>query len=456
MSDRPSKLRRGLVLVALVAVAAAAASALRLGTPPVVELTTEYPALGPANRVEARFASGPRGLAELRLELVQDGRTVALASASHTPRPSWRPWGRSVREDRLTADAGWQAVDGLSEGEAVLRAVAERPGTWLRRAAPVVVERRLEVRLRPPTVVVRSRGHYPRQGGADLVVYELEPSAVRDGVAVGELWFGGHDAPPGADGVRRRFALYAVPFDHEGADTIRLVAEDDAGNRAAVGFVDRLRPRPPASDRLQLSDEFLDRVVPPIMRASGLEDQGGLLANYLRINGWLRRENARTLDELSAASPPERLWSQPFLPMPNAQVMSAFADRRTYLYEGREVDRQVHLGYDLASIRQAPVPAANDGVVALARYFGIYGNAVVVDHGLGLLSLYGHLSSIAVGEGERVERGQLLGRTGETGLAGGDHLHFTLLLGGQAVDPLEWWDADWIRNRVDGRLDAAG
>lgn len=141
--------------------------------------------------------------------------------------------------------------------------------------------------------------------------------------------------------------------------------------------------------------------------------------------------------------------------MPNGQVMSAFADRRTYVYQGRNVDQQDHLGFDLASIQQAPVPSANDGVVVLARYHGIYGNTVVVDHGAGLMSLYSHLSSIAVADGQAVTRGQEVGRTGVTGLAGGDHLHFTMLVGGLPVNPIEWWDAKWIRDRLVTKLGAA-
>ena len=135
--------------------------------------------------------------------------------------------------------------------------------------------------------------------------------------------------------------------------------------------------------------------------------------------------------------------------------MSAFADQRTYIYEGREVDQQTHLGYDLASVAQSPVPAANRGTVAMARYFGIYGNTVVLDHGHGLMTLYSHLSSIDVEEGQEVERGATLGRTGATGLAGGDHLHFTTLVGGLPVNPTEWWDASWIRDRVARKLGPA-
>ncbi len=221
-------------------------------------------------------------------------------------------------------------------------------------------------------------------------------------------------------------------------------------------FIERFIARPPKNDTIPLDDKLLAKVVPEIMsRTPDLADQGSPLANYLQINGDLRRRNAAALLALAEASPAEFLWRESFLPLPNAAVMSSFADRRTYTYQDRVVDHQDHLGFDLAAVRQAPVPSANRGRVALAEYFGIYGNCVVVDHGYGLMTLYAHLSSIAVEKGQMVERGQVLGKSGDTGLAGGDHLHFTTLLAGLPVNPIEWWDAHWIRDRIRGKLGAA-
>jgi murein DD-endopeptidase MepM/ murein hydrolase activator NlpD len=195
------------------------------------------------------------------------------------------------------------------------------------------------------------------------------------------------------------------------------------------------------------------RVVPEVAAETpGFRDRGDLLANYLAINGELREANAGKLRELAAASRPALLWEGAFLALPNGQVMSPFAERRAYRFGGERVDEQFHLGYDLASVRRASVPAANTGVVALAGYLGIYGNTVVVDHGYGLATLYGHLSEIAVEPGRQVARGETLGRTGETGLAAGDHLHFAVLLQGLPVDPVEWWDPAWVRDRVRAKL----
>ena len=131
---------------------------------------------------------------------------------------------------------------------------------------------------------------------------------------------------------------------------------------------------------------------------------------------------------------------------------SAFADGRTYIYNGQTVDHQVHLGFDLAVVEHTPVRAANDGTVLYTGYFGLYGNTIIMDHGCGLQSLYGHLSSIGTRVGEQVKRGQEIGRSGQTGLAGGDHLHFSLLVEGIFVNPTEWWDPHWIHDRLELKL----
>ena len=147
-------------------------------------------------------------------------------------------------------------------------------------------------------------------------------------------------------------------------------------------------------------------------------------------------------------------WQGAFLRMPGA-TRATFGERRVYTYNGKEVDRQVHLGTDLASLAQSPVPAANDGRVVFADTLGIYGKTVIIDHGFGLFSLYSHLSSFDTAPGESVARGAAIGRTGTSSLAGGDHLHFSVLVHQTFVNPLEWWDAQWIANNITGKLETA-
>jgi murein DD-endopeptidase MepM/ murein hydrolase activator NlpD len=135
-------------------------------------------------------------------------------------------------------------------------------------------------------------------------------------------------------------------------------------------------------------------------------------------------------------------------------VESQFADVRTYIYKGKKIDQQVHLGFDLSKVKNTPIPASNDGKVVLAEMLGIYGNCVVIDHGYTLQSIYGHLSSIQVKPGDMVKKGQTIGLSGSTGLAGGDHLHFSMQVDGVQVNPVEWWDAHWIHDRILSKLPA--
>ena len=178
------------------------------------------------------------------------------------------------------------------------------------------------------------------------------------------------------------------------------------------------------------------------------DGKGDLLARFLKINGEIRRRNNQTLADLRLKTADRFLWSEPFLQLSKSQVEAQFADVRTYIYQGKKVDEQVHLGFDLAKVKNTPIGAANDGKVVLAEKLGIYGNCVVVDHGYSLQSIYGHLSAIKVKAGDDVKRGQIVGLSGATGLAGGDHLHFSMQIEGVQVNPVEWWDAHWIRDHV--------
>ncbi len=356
-----------------------------------------------------------------------------VAQRSHRPLAPWAFSGEPSGRDELRVEVGRSALPDLKEGEAIVRVVAERAPTWLRHPGPVVKELRLPVRLVPPALALLSSQHYVSQGGSGVVVYRVGAQAVRDGVRAGTWFFPGAPLPGG--GKEDRLALFGVPWDLSDEAALRVVAEDDAGNEAELAFVDRFFPKPPARDRIALDDAFLAKVVTEIRQQTpGLEDRGSLILNYLEINRDLRKRNADELVALAPRSAGAFLWTEPFAPLRNAQVMSHFADQRTYVYQGREVDAADAPRLRPRRRRAHEVPAANPGVVVLARYFGIYGNTVVVDHGRGLATLYAHLSSIEAKEGQKVERGEVLGRTGATGLAGGDHLHFTTLVRGLPVD----------------------
>jgi murein DD-endopeptidase MepM/ murein hydrolase activator NlpD len=449
-----SILKAALLLATVVLLALGLVATLRVGPLPVVEIRSDAKAIGSKTSLVVVASAAGRGLAGLRVEVEQGGVARVVAQKTHRPLAPWALSGTRTAREELVVEVGRSALPELKEGEAVVRVVAERAATWLRHPAPATRELRLPVRLVPPALSLLSSQHYVAQGGSGVVLYRVGRSATRDGVRSGGWFFPGVPLPGG--GPEDRLALFGVPWDVADDAHLRVVAEDDAGNASELAFVDRFFPKPPHRDTIVLDDAFLAKVVPEIRaQTPALEDRGSLLENYLQINRELRKTNAQELVALAPRSAGAFLFTEAFLPLRNAQVMSAFADRRTYVYQGKDVDTQTHLGFDLAVVAHTPVPAANGGVVLLARYFGIYGNTVVVDHGLGLLTLYSHLSSIEVTEGQPVEPGAILGRTGATGLAGGDHLHFTTLVRGLPVNPVEWWDGAWIRDRVASKVGPA-
>src|SRR6185369_318324 len=204
---------------------------------------------------------------------------------------------------------------------------------------------------------------------------------------------------------------------------------------------------------IPLEDSLVQKVVPEIMgHTPELKDQGDPVKNFVEINNNLRRKNHETVAKLASQSPGQFLWNGAFIQLSNSKVESFFADRRTYVHSGQAVDQQDHVGFDLSVTQHYPIEAGNDGRVVLAEYFGIYGNAVIIDHGAGLLSLYGHMSSIDVKPGQMVKKKDVIGKSGATGLAAGDHLHFGLFLHGVPVNPTEWWDEKWIHDHVLNRM----
>ena len=257
-----------------------------------------------------------------------------------------------------------------------------------------------------------------------------------------------------------RVAFFALLHDQDLNTPISVYARDPAGNETTTALGHRAFPKQFRRSQIGIDDRFVQAVVPAI--AATTPDMAlstapaDLLASFLRINGDLRRQNDETIAGQAGATSPEMLWRGAFQALGNASVEAGFADNRTYFYQGKEIDRQVHLGFDLAVTQRIPILAANAGVVLHAADLGIYGNCVIVDHGLGVQSLYAHLSSIDVQPGDRVEQGQELGRSGITGLAGGDHLHFTMLVNGHTVNPVEWWDPKWMQDRVLRKIIEAG
>jgi murein DD-endopeptidase MepM/ murein hydrolase activator NlpD len=443
---------RVLLVLVLLAVIAGLFAVFYTGATPKLHVESKLKGIGRRTPFQIRI-DDPQRVSKVKVEVVQGMDAKVVKEQDFTPRPAWA-FG-SVPPVNMVVEVGRDTVQGLRTGEATVRVTAERAGTLLRTPDPLVSEIKLPVRLAPPTLGIQSTFHYVSQGGSEAVVYRVGEGAVQNGVQAGAWFFPGFPVP-GSNDKQQRFALFAVPYDLGDPTQVRLVAVDDVGNRNEAAFIDKFTPRPIHTDTIQVDDPYMNRVVPEIMSQSPeMSDQGNLLANYIEINRNLRKKNAQFLKDLARKSARQFLWTQTFMPWVNSKITAAFADRRTYVYNGKPIDEEDHLGFDMAVTEHAPITASNSGKVVLARFFGIYGNAVIIDHGYGFMSLYGHMSSIGVQEGQNVQRDQEIGRSGRTGLAGGDHLHFTMLLQGLPVSPVEWWDPHWIQDRIARKLGPA-
>jgi murein DD-endopeptidase MepM/ murein hydrolase activator NlpD len=241
------------------------------------------------------------------------------------------------------------------------------------------------------------------------------------------------------------YVFFPAPFDIHDESIFYAVATDPAGNQSIRTLPTRIKAAKYNTSSINIDDHFIKRVVSPLLNETDIPDAA---AAFKKVNEELRQQSLNKLLDIAKQTEPRILWEGSFLQLKNSKVMAVYGDRRTYLYNGNPISKSVHLGYDLASIENAPVEAANTGIIRFAGDLSIYGNTLIIDHGLGLMSLYGHLSTIMVNEGQKVSKGEIIAKTGSTGLAGGDHLHFGLLIHGYEVSPLYWWDAHWIKINV--------
>lgn len=438
-------LRSAVAVTAVVVVFGAGAYlALRMeGERPAITFASEVAAVGRSTPWGFVAEDRKSGLREVRAWVRQGERTAPLFSEEIPSR------GTNRREVNLTLEP--KAL-GLADGAATLIVAAQDHSLKGFKGNSVFVETPVTIDTEPPRLDVLSAQHYVNRGGVGVVAYRLGEEAA-GGVEVGEHFFPGY--PEAAGGAGARVAYFAIPHDASGAPTFSLRARDAAGNEARravpVSVIARVFP----ADTIDVSDRFLAAKIPEF-RATDPGLPADPVAAFLVVNrDWRSRDHAR-IREVCAASGPDRLWEGAFLQMPNTKNMAGWAVARTYKHGGQVIDRQTHLGLDLASTAGAPVPAANAGTVSFAADLGIYGLAVILDHGQGLASLYGHLSRLAVKQGEQVARGAVVGYSGQTGMAGGDHLHFSVLAGGMFVNPAEWLDAHWIADNVTNKLALLG
>jgi murein DD-endopeptidase MepM/ murein hydrolase activator NlpD len=386
----------------------------------------------------------PHGVRDVTLFIEQNGVRYKAAEILEPARHIF--WLHNVADQTLTLSAGTNTIPQLKDGKAKL--IVQVTSNDFR-SSVTNVEVDITVATEPPSLSVDSDQHYLYLGMADLVRFNVSGYWTEAGVRVGDQTFRAWPMPGGKPG---EFSLFAFAWNMPLSTVPVVYATNPAGNTATgqivYQFPQKEQPKYRTRD-LQVDDRFMQKVITEL----DPNGSGDPVARFVKVNSEMRRANNQTLFDLRTKTADHFLWTQPFLQQHNSKVEADFADVRNYIYQGKKIDQQVHLGYDLSITQHVGVEASNDGKVIYAAPLGIYGNCIVVDHGYGLQSIYGHMSEIDVHEGDMVKRGQIMGKSGMTGMAGGDHIHFGMQLDGVQIDPKEWWDAHWIKDHITKRLD---
>ena len=450
--DKGKKINRWLVAVlcVLVVVPLIWFSYVKLeGEKPVIDMKG-VPGVVPANfGIAGSVTDQKSGIARLWITLLQNGRETVLADEIFPAKGFLKKGGIFRAPISLTVDA---KKLNISDGPAKLR-VAAWDHSWRDwwRGNQAYIEKEIVFDTRPPVLSVLTTQHNAAQGGSGLVIYKLSEPCLESGVRLGENFFPGYSGYFEDPGIY--LAFFAVPFDYDSQSDLYVSAVDLAGNSARSGFYHHIRSRKFKTDTLTISDHFLTWKLPEFQAMEGFPAGKSLVDQFIFINTDLRKRNNQDILANGRKTQNQIFWEGAFSRLPNSAPRAGYGDQRVYQYNGSTIGHAVHMGIDLASLQHAEVSAANRGRVVFAGDAGIYGNLVCLDHGFGLMSIYGHLSRIIVKPDDLVSKGDIIGYTGVTGLAGGDHLHFAMFIDHVFVDPLEWWDATWITNNITRKIE---
>ncbi len=390
-----------------------------------------------------------RGLRVLEVSVKQEGRKIKVLEKTFPFKGLLNCEGINSYNTRFSIDPHEiNLAQGRIDLEVSVRDYSRRSGGDGNLS---LVQHKMVVDTIPPAIRALSRMHYVNVGGAGLVVFQTSSDAVESGLFVNDRFYPGFQAGGESQGGLN-VCYFAIPHDTKAQPEIYLWAKDKAGNLSKASFYYHIRRKRFKTEEINITDRFLGRIL-PYFSFCAFDPQLSNLEKFLKINRELRQENNSVFYNLKTETSPVQLWKGSWIRLKNAATMARFGDKRFYYYKGQKIDEQVHLGVDLASLANSEAQASNNGRVVFCDRLGIYGHTVVLDHGQGLASVYSHLSEIRVAMGQEVMKGEAIGLTGQTGLAGGDHLHFGIMVNGVFVDPVEWWDSHWIKDNVTRKLE---
>ena len=408
---------------------------------PQIKLSSDSGMLGLAP-LDIDVSDAGAGLRSVNATLTQGGTEKVLASEQYA---------QPARDKKVTVALA--KLQGVSEGPAVLKVTARDASFWhWGKGNETTLEKNITIDITPPTIELVADDRYINFGGVGAIVYKSSNDTASTQVKVGP-----HTFPAFQNVVKDHpdywFALFSHAYDVEPTERATIVATDKAGNTREMRLSYELKNVRYKKSTIAVSDSFFQNKVVPLLK--DLSKRGGSVKDvFVAVDKGVRKENEDKIGEVTSKATPKMLWDgSAFTQLSNSKVEANFADARTYTYNGEPIDTAFHLGYDLSVTKHYPIEASNSGVVVFTGDLGLYGNAIIIDHGLGLFTLYGHCSQIDVKVGDSVAKRAIIGKTGETGFAGGDHLHFGVYLDGVAILPVEWWDPKWIADNITPKLE---
>ena len=298
-----------------------------------------------------------------------------------------------------------------------------------------------------PIANVVSNSYLLRQGGSGIIIAEINDENLKDYY----ISFNDEEVFEMFPFQKKNYYISIItwPIDIKKFKKVNIVAVDKANNKTVTKVPFYIKPFKEKIDQIKISDEFVNSISKHVLENSDMTIPNDISEIFVKANKELREKNVKTIREVSqknlANSAIIPFDVKTFVRMTNAATFAQYGERRHYFYNEQKIDEAWHLGMDWASTKRADIIVTNPGKVIYKDYLGIYGDTVIIDHGLGLGSLYAHTSSINVEVGNDVKTGDKIGNTGATGAVFGDHLHFGMLVQGIEVNPNEWLDHDWIK-----------
>jgi murein DD-endopeptidase MepM/ murein hydrolase activator NlpD len=349
---------------------------------------------------------------------------------------------------------------GLREGNAEFQVLAFDKALWNNSSQ---VSRIVEINFLKPQISALTPQQNGVLGGAELVFYKVTgKTPTTQGVVSQGSMFDGFLASGWDEKFKSKpnlyLAFFPIPqsFD-ESRDTMELVARDNLGNSAKAKFNYRVKQRRWSSFRVALTEEqgkqLRDRLMTYAQKEKiPVKTSADIAADLHGLFKSLAVSDSGFID--TALSEPEsrRLWREAFLPPVGSSPNNSMGDQRAVFVGDREILRGPASGARFPVSRRSSVVASNTGKVVFVGELGLLGNTVVIDHGFGLSSTYGHLSEIRVPRGASVQRGQEIGLTGNSGFAQSEEVYFEIRLHGVPVSPNEWWDQSWVTDHVENKV----